>query len=332
MAEQKTGNEVPDTEAAGLAKTEPSGTLVGFGAYDYADALADLGKNPPAAPDPDDELPDGQEAAAGTGMPAAPGSPPTEPALAPAVEPAKVEPAAAASEPPTPPAETTPPPEPEKKPAEKPFWDPERQKRDQQIANLKKERDSLKRELTQREEGGGREVQEIADELAELAANPLDELTTEEEQRGRTQKLNQLTAELAASQVREKQSVADNEELDTVLDTVCGDPDVGAKYRNEIIAGLNKEVEKLGFGPGNWPSSEHAREIAYRIGLKLALAEKAKAPPPPPPKVAAPTLDKTTGGQAPPKPTAKSGRTQQFSTYDEALAYMAKHGELGPPT
>ncbi len=324
MAEQKTGTETPDTETAGLAATEPKGTLVGFGPDDYEAALADLGKNQPSAPDPADELPDGQVAAAGTGMPAAPGSPPTEPAPTPTAEPK-----ATAPEPPAPPAETTPLPEPEKKPDEKPFWDPERQKRDQQIANLKKERDSLKRELAQREEGGARDVQEIATELAELAASPLDELSTEGDQRERTQKLNQLTAELAVAQVRDKQSVADNEELDTVLDTVCGDPDVGAKYRNEIIAGLNKEVEKLGFGPGNWPSSEHAREIAYRVGLKLALADKAKAPPQPP-KPAAPALDKTTAGQAPPKPTAQSGRTPQFSTTAEALAYMAKHGELGP--
>ena len=158
-----------------------------------------------------------------------------------------------AMEEPEPEAEPEPEGEPEAEP--EPTWDKDRQARDQELANLRKETQSLKEQLS------GKEVVEpvelpVLDDYSDMAAV--------------AKHIKAARAENA--ELREMLEQRDNKDAyNELLTNVCKLPGVGEEQRNIIDGRMKAAFKERGYGPGNYPSPEQTEDLATRFAQELVI-------------------------------------------------------------
>ena len=205
--------------------------------------------------DTDDEVVEGQESAQTTATPAKGHAPDAEPVDAPLLGGESAEPAG----------------------AQKPTWDLARQRKDEELARLRRELAEKDRKLS--EVSAAHPSSEVANEFANLAE--LDEFADESAVRAR---LNETTKMLKAAMnvmgdLRAKVSVQDQrltvDQIQAQLKVVALEAAKSVNAKNpqealpEVSARLRKKLTDAGFNTVNPPSLETARAIAENIALTI---------------------------------------------------------------
>lgn len=196
---------------------------------------------------------------------------PPEPNTEPDKQPTAPEPEAEDTEP-EPEVEPEPEPEaePEPLPDATPEWDAVRQEKDQEIANLRKENETLQVAALDTDKPD----KPTDDPLADI--EPLVEFADEDD---RNQAMNKIIAKVNAGQQQTQQR--DNKAAyDTILKAACGK--FGEEHRNAIVKEMKDLWAARGYGPGNYPEADQTEDAVFRIGY--AVKEKAAGKPKPKPK------------------------------------------------
>jgi len=221
----------------------------------------------------------------------------------------------------------------------KPGWDKERQKKDQQLANLRKTNEVL---LSQLKASGDKPDGEdtvatidkplMSDEDFNefLGMDAPDEFADEDERKAYDGKRNLAMRELLRrDQVRTQNDAARTEEevmtanrsaYNTLLDEA--DAQYGAEHRNAAVKQMADLWQEQGFTPGNYPSAEITRLAIMGVYAQLALKASGKPPVKKATKKSIP-LDSGRGGDT---PTRKKGGDLNRSN-EQALAEMVESGE-----
>lgn len=225
----------------------------------------------------------------------------------------------------------------EPEPEDKPVWDKERQRRDQTIANLRKENIRLRSTLDSEAEKPDEKTsaQEEADEalkdLAELDPDIADLDDVIQAQNRVVAALKQqkadFKAELAdiqASTSADDQADADAEAFETLIDEAC--ETVGEQLRTAIVKSVNEAFSERKYSDDNLPPEEQVRDLVFSIAHKAHaehLVETAKAAKKKKTKAPVPRTDTVSGGS--PADILK-GTAQDV---DEAWDQMEREGQLG---
>ena len=195
-------------------------------------------------------------------------------------------------------------------------WDKDRQAKDQEIANLRKDKATLEGQLAAAATKPPAEGEEPAEDDGEISE--LDEFADEED---RTKVVNELIR-------RDKQRAADDANRDNLraYEEVLTEADkkYSPELRNEAVKRLAEVWASEGFGPANYPSPASTRVAVMGMYAQLAqekAVEAAKKPPAKKPRQ--PAQDPGRGGSE--VAVAPSG----METVDEAFASMAAEGKVG---
>jgi len=220
----------------------------------------------------------------------------------------------------------------------KPPWDADRQKRDQEFANLRKQHDELKRMYDAAEERAAqaetfarqqemvrttRTSDTILAEISDIAIpDPLDDPAGFSQGQ---QRLAYLQKELArATKLEADSSVAaltapqrDAQVLEDILNRVSGnDRDV----RNSILEGLQKEWQERGYNADNMPTNREVEALAekHRAFYDRDLVKNGKSVPK---RITPPATDTTRTGDAP----TLANRMRPCTTLEEAVADLKRN-------
>ncbi len=234
--------------------------------------------------------------------------------------------------------------EPEAGTPEHAAWDKERQQRDQELANLRKEKARLEAEL-QAVKGGSTEedVTEYpsADELAlrreinELKPlEPLDSMADDAERAAREaerERRQLLRDRLSNMAFEREQRQADRQAASAMLNDVCRK--YGEDLRNDLVDGFKTECAARGYdGKTSWPGDREARDMLRVLALELRAAK----PKPTPTNKTEPKKPAATGGarSAPPAAGAhasggpiKAGQGKTFAQTASDLRRQAASAE-----
>jgi hypothetical protein len=225
--------------------------------------------------------------------------------------------------------------------AKRPAWDKDRQRRDQELADLRKKLSTLEEAIAAANRTGQPPVQEPpakGDEDVDLDAElaPLDEFATEAERNERFNVLVKRQRALEArQQKREAQADAEtsqraNKEAYNRLLDEC-DGDFGAEFRNAAVERMREVWNEAGFKPGNFPDPAHTRLAVRGVYAELKAAKLLAQPKP----TAKPKGTPKGAAQKPPaSSSARGGRPSRITggslteTLDQTLDRLVATGRI----
>ena len=163
-------------------------------------------------------------------------------------------------------------------------WDKDRQKRDQELAAVTKDRDQMSERLQALEsqmQGQGPAAEDASGEQGDLgddyvdiqALEPLDEFATEEDRNARmNQMLQNQQAGDARSRAREQRQAQDanRQAFNTIVDEACKKH--GAEHRNAIVEQVRTQWQDGGFNANHYPDAATTRMAVLGVAAQLELA------------------------------------------------------------
>jgi len=178
----------------------------------------------------------------------------------------------------------------EAKPADKPTtklpWDHQRQKKDQELANLRKRVDQAEHvieELRKPKPTGAADLDAATAELEQLIEDSPDEFADDSEVKAYRAKLTKVTGKVKAAKValtakaEEKKPKPDSDQPAIMpentaptmddFNAMCVDSEIefGSQFSDVGRASCIREMTKLGFGDSRWPTKEQLGKIVTRV-------------------------------------------------------------------
>lgn len=213
-------------------------------------------------------------------------------------------------------------------------WDKERQRRDEELAELRKKTAELEAQVAagsvKAKEGQVADDAEVGvvDEVPAFD-EPLEEIPDITDDAGG----DEYRAFAAATKKRQGQL---ERRLTALTDTLQRGADkrsgnavieravklVGEENRNELVLAIQAEAKKRGYRDGRYPPSEQTEDLAMRLAYEIRAKHANDAKPPAKARTPAPKSDTAARGVPAPKSRPYAG------SIDAEYAEMIRHGEV----